>query len=225
MASGDHIRVNRGLYWHHGIDLGDDTVIHAAGEPGRRKIGAIVRCTSMGEFLRGGRAVRVEAFGSLPVEEVVQRARRALGQGGYSLLFNNCEHFAYWCQTGQLGSRQVERAALTGTMAGLAVRLAMSAAARGGGATLLLRAVQLTNPIPTSLAIVGTAVMVASQAKRLWTEEASTDQFSLPAPSNRHARESGHPGGRLWEGLLDSRFRGNDEFQAASELAGKANED
>ena len=166
MGRGDHIRVNRGLYWHHGIDVGDGTVVHAAGEPGRRKIGAIVRCTSMAEFLRGGRLVRVDAVGSLPADEIVDRARQALGRGGYSLFFNNCEHFARWCQTGELGSRQVERAALAGTMAGLAMRLAASAAARHGTANLLLRAVQLTNPIATSFAILGTAVMVASQAKR-----------------------------------------------------------
>jgi hypothetical protein len=35
-----------------------------------------------------------------------------------------------------------------------------------GGASLLLRTVQLANPFTTSLAIVGTAVMVASQVKR-----------------------------------------------------------
>lgn len=151
--------------------MGDGTVIHAAGEPGRRKIGAVIRCTSMEEFLRGGLAVPVDAAGALPADEIVDRACQALGRGGYSLLFNNCEHFAGWCQTGEFGSRQVERAALTGTVAGLAVRLVMSAATRGGGAALLLRAVQLTNPITTSLAIVGTAVMVASQAKRLWQED------------------------------------------------------
>jgi hypothetical protein len=163
VAFGDHIRVNRGFYWHHGIDVGDGTVIHAAGEPGRRKLGAVVRRTSMAEFVRGGQVERVDAVASLPGEEIVQRARRALGRGGYSLLFNNCEHFAYWCQTGELGSRQVERAALTGTMAGMALRFAMSAAASRGGATLLLRAIQVANPITTSLAIAGTALMVASR--------------------------------------------------------------
>lgn len=166
MARGDHIRVNRGLYWHHGIDMGDGTVIHAAGEPGRRKIGAVVRRTSADEFLRGGWPLRVRATNSLPADEIVERARQALGRGGYSLFFNNCEHFARWCQTGEFGSRQVERAAWAGAMAGLTVRLALSAAARRGGANVLLRTVRLTNPITTSLAIAGTAVMLASQAKR-----------------------------------------------------------
>jgi hypothetical protein len=172
MAYGDHIRVNRGLYWHHGIDVGDGTVIHAAGEPGLRKIGAIVRCTSMREFLRGGSPQCVTAFRSLSADEIVARAQDALGRGGYSLFFNNCEHFARWCQTGESGSRQVDRAALAGTIAGLAIRFATSAAVRRGSASLLLRTVQLANPVTTSLAIAGTAVMVVSQAKRgLRTED------------------------------------------------------
>lgn len=166
MARGDHIRVNRGLYWHHGIDMGDGTVIHAAGEPGRRKIGAIVRSASMDEFLRGSWPVRVRSDRSLPPEQIVERARQALGRGGYSLFFNNCEHFARWCQTGESGSRQVQRAAWAGAMAGLTMRLATSAATRRSGAGLLFRTVRLANPLATSLAIVGTAVMVASRAKR-----------------------------------------------------------
>jgi len=182
MARGDHIRVNRGFYWHHGIDLGDGTVIHAAGEPGRRKIGALVRCTSMGEFLRGGCAVRVDVIGALPADEIVDRARQAVGRGGYSLLFNNCEHFAYWCQTGSLGSRQVERAAFAGTMAGLAIRVAATAVTASGGAGLLLRAIQLANPVTTSLAVVGTAVMVASQVKRVLLIDEQPDRALPDAP-------------------------------------------
>jgi hypothetical protein len=166
MPHGDHIRVNRGLYWHHGIDVGDGTVIHAAGEPGRRKIGATVRRTSIGEFLRGGLPECVAARDSLSADEIVARAQEALGRGGYSLFFNNCEHLARWCQTGESGSRQVDRAALAGTIAGLAIRYATSAALRRGGASLLLRTVQLANPVTTSLAIAGTAVMVVSQVKR-----------------------------------------------------------
>lgn len=33
-------------------------------------------------------------------DEVVQRARRKLGDEKYSLLTYNCEHFAMWCKTG-----------------------------------------------------------------------------------------------------------------------------
>ena len=40
-------------------------------------------------------------------EETVERARSRLGQGGYNLALNNCEHFAVWCKTGVRDSSQV----------------------------------------------------------------------------------------------------------------------
>ncbi len=43
MARGDHIRVYRTLYWHHGIDAGDGTVIHLSGEPGRSRTARVQR--------------------------------------------------------------------------------------------------------------------------------------------------------------------------------------
>jgi hypothetical protein len=41
-------------------------------------------------------------------QAVVDRAERRLGEGGFDFLFNNCEHFATWCKTGNSVSRQVE---------------------------------------------------------------------------------------------------------------------
>lgn len=40
--------------------------------------------------------------------ETVSRARSKLGQGGYNLALNNCEHFAVWCKTGVKDSSQVD---------------------------------------------------------------------------------------------------------------------
>ena len=42
-------------------------------------------------------------------EETVERAESQLGEGGYNLVFNNCEHFAVWCKTGKHESSQVKR--------------------------------------------------------------------------------------------------------------------
>jgi hypothetical protein len=111
MSRGRHIKVKRQLYWHHGIEVGDGSVIHASGEPGRRKLGARVRRGTMDEFLRGGVAVEVESDDALPPDEVVARAEAAVGLGTYSLLWNNCEHFARACHTGRPASVQVKRAA------------------------------------------------------------------------------------------------------------------
>lgn len=40
-------------------------------------------------------------------DETVARARSRLGESKYSLLSNNCEHFAIWCKTGISESHQV----------------------------------------------------------------------------------------------------------------------
>lgn len=41
-------------------------------------------------------------------EETIMRAKSKLGEARYSLLFNNCEHYAIWCKTGVHQSHQVE---------------------------------------------------------------------------------------------------------------------
>ena len=107
MARGDHISVWRFGYTHHGIDVGDGTVIHLAGD-GRGKREASVRRSSLAEFAKGSR-IRVHPYGSARFDPdiTVTRAESRLGAAGYHLLTNNCEHFAYWCVTGQLVSAQV----------------------------------------------------------------------------------------------------------------------
>jgi len=40
-------------------------------------------------------------------EETLQRAFSQLGKRGYSLIGNNCEHWARWCRTGEHYSEQV----------------------------------------------------------------------------------------------------------------------
>ena len=44
-------------------------------------------------------------------EETVQRAYSRLGEEKYSLIHNNCEHFAIWCKTGKAQSSQVRQVA------------------------------------------------------------------------------------------------------------------
>lgn len=110
MAYGDHIYVDRGGYEHHGIDLGDETVIHYYA-PNGTKSDSLVRLTTLDTFAKGG-AVEIRAYGIRPDPgAVVARARSMLGQSGYDLVFNNCEHFATWCVTGERSSAQVETVA------------------------------------------------------------------------------------------------------------------
>ncbi|AFZ35887.1 phage shock protein A (PspA) family protein [Stanieria cyanosphaera PCC 7437] len=109
MARGDQIYVYRnfynfdGIYQHHGIDCGDNTVIHY------RKPSEIIERTSLNVFTRGNPIYikqYVEGF-SFIVDVVVERAESRLGEQKYNLLFNNCEHFATWCKTGISDSKQI----------------------------------------------------------------------------------------------------------------------
>ena len=110
MAVGDHIYVCRGVYTHHGVDMGEGWVIHFASEDGT-KSGALIRWATIEEFA-GAAEVKVQVYGArLEANQAVERARSMLGQSGYDLFANNCEHFATWCVTGGHSSPQVERAA------------------------------------------------------------------------------------------------------------------
>ncbi len=109
MARGDQIYVMRplinmeGAYEHHGIDCGDGTVIHyyKGGE-----VATIAR-TSMEMFARGN-PVYVKPYSiSYVPDVVVERAESRLGEQGYDLLTNNCEHFATWCKVGKNESQQL----------------------------------------------------------------------------------------------------------------------
>lgn len=112
MARGDHIKVRRrgGIYSHHGIDMGDGTVIHFSGEPFRRNNAQVCRAT-LEEFLAGGQPHVVRHRGTVrPPEDVARAAESCLSQRAYCLWRNNCEHFATWCKTGRHHSGQVLRA-------------------------------------------------------------------------------------------------------------------
>jgi hypothetical protein len=114
MARGDHLRVFRKGYWHHGIDCGDGTVIHYTGELFDRA-NAAVRRTTMEQFAKGGRARVVKSASSFDVEAIMSRAASRLEEMRYSTVLNNCEHFVSWCRTGRRESKQVRRAITAAT--------------------------------------------------------------------------------------------------------------
>ena len=124
MAKGDHIKVKRlrGCYKHHGIDMGDGTVVHYSGEPLHYRNARICRVT-LDEFCQGVTPIVVQYAQALRTpEEVVREAEKHIGEQSYRLWRNNCEHFATYCITGQRKSRQVKR------VARVAVGLAASSA-------------------------------------------------------------------------------------------------
>lgn len=115
MARGDHIYVHCMGYSHHGIDLGDGNVIHFDFHPWQalsRKLAKVrdpeIRKVTMEKFSQN-RPVVVRRYHECDdVEAVIERAESRVGEKGYHLFENNCEHFASWCKTGESRSTQVD---------------------------------------------------------------------------------------------------------------------
>jgi hypothetical protein len=126
MALGDHIYVRRLGYTHHGVEVGDGLVIHFTGTPGS-KFEAEIRREPIAVFAVDAK-VEVRRYEKrLGVAETVARAESKLGESGYNLFANNCEHFARWCVTGDHQSAQVKNA-----VAASGVTATSAAAAAGG---------------------------------------------------------------------------------------------
>jgi len=111
LKQGDHIYVRRVglLYSHHGIYAGEETVIHFKGED-KEKQNPVVILTGIESFLNGGKLRKRNYKKRIPHSESLRIAQEHLSEKGYSLPFNNCEHFATYCATGQKKSLQVKRA-------------------------------------------------------------------------------------------------------------------
>lgn len=121
---GDHLTIRMsGTYYHHGIDCGDGTVIHMS----KKHNG--IRRSSYGAFSEGKAVYREDSPMFFDRDEVVRRAERRLGEQGYDLISNNCEHFATWCRTGSA------RCAQWGKFRGAAVKAGTKALVKSGAKT------------------------------------------------------------------------------------------
>ncbi|KAL8039856.1 hypothetical protein ABFX02_10G063300 [Erythranthe guttata] len=140
---GDHIYTWRRLYIyaHHGIYIGDDTVIHYTST-------SMVESLSLETFLDGGNLYRFEYSVSSKLvmakvrggtcttnvsdaaDEVIRRAKYLLENegifGAYNLIDNNCENFSVYCKTGLLDRS-------TKGHSGQIASLACSSGSSGGG--------------------------------------------------------------------------------------------
>jgi hypothetical protein len=123
---GDHLRVWRGYFWHHGIYVGEDRIVQFGGGIFDKRH-ACVEEVCLEEFLRGGRAEVVPEeqkwigmWGirtwrlppALPPDEIVRRARWLADkryQGSYNLMGRNCETIALWCMCNFAESLQRQR--------------------------------------------------------------------------------------------------------------------
>ena len=111
---GDVLSVNRSMYRHYGVYVGNDSVVHFSAEKGFELSAkrACIRETSLEEFRKNGELqIETRCCESFSRNETVIRALSAVGseKGKYALPWNNCEHFANWCRYGEKRSSQVEQ--------------------------------------------------------------------------------------------------------------------
>ncbi|HHQ4692209.1 MULTISPECIES: lecithin retinol acyltransferase family protein [Aeromonas] len=119
---GDHLVSPRTGYQHHGLYLGDHLVIHYQGVSAGVHSGQIA-ITTLAEFSQGrGYRIQHHETRAYNREESIDRAYSRLGEGHYSTLFNNCEHFVLWCIEGFHYSQQINQLIATGCIAHQALR-------------------------------------------------------------------------------------------------------
>ena len=115
--AGDVIRVKLGALYHVGIYVSDGEVIQFGLPPTLRATAKNedirVLSSDIDTFLAGGflevaRFDKKEAKKNRPPHEVIAAARARIGEGGYHILYNNCEHFANECLSGTHLCRQAE---------------------------------------------------------------------------------------------------------------------
>jgi hypothetical protein len=127
VKKGDILYADRGLYKHYGVYNNSQSVIHFSSAKGAEisAENACIRETTLAEFLKGDELYIDRTIRAVfSPEEIVRRARGFVNElrGKYDLLSLNCEHFARWCATGELESKQVKTGlVIAGTIAATAV--------------------------------------------------------------------------------------------------------
>ena len=112
------IRVKLGPVWHYGVYASDDEVIAFGLPPWPappppetvRVVATDIDVFACGQMVEQAVCGGLEKRRRVPPEESIRRARARLGEGGYDLLNNNCEHFARACVLGTHESEQVRKA-------------------------------------------------------------------------------------------------------------------
>ncbi|MBR1482826.1 MAG: lecithin retinol acyltransferase family protein [Ruminococcus sp.] len=115
--TGDMIRIRLGSIYHYGVFLSEDEVVQFGYPPiaAYQEQNAVVTVLSVdidsfacGHIVEVAVLDRRERKKRLPPAETARRARARLGEGGYNIIHNNCEHFAYECVFGEKKSEQTD---------------------------------------------------------------------------------------------------------------------
>lgn len=116
LQPGDHIRVKYQNFYHHGLYEGEGTVIHFAGPNMQALLDpelVTVRRDSLDSFSMD-RHIEVRCYSlkeklqKRSTAKILSAARESLGQAGYDILYNNCEHFVNLCVFGRAFSTQID---------------------------------------------------------------------------------------------------------------------
>lgn len=105
---GDIVRTKVTFYHHYGIFVDEETIIQFGMPDNVTQNAADIRVLSsdVAAFLRGGEMEvgvpdRQERKKLRTPRQIVEIARSRLGEDGYDLLHNNCEHFVNECAFGE----------------------------------------------------------------------------------------------------------------------------
>lgn len=99
LRTGDHLVTPRTGYTHHGLYIGDGTVIHYLQDG--------VCLATLKDFCDGATYHVKDTPRRYSRDKCVERAYSRIGEDDYNLLFNNCESFVNWCLNGLPISEQV----------------------------------------------------------------------------------------------------------------------
>ena len=115
--AGDMVRVRLGSVYHYGIFVSEDEVIqfglpptaeNRAAEGEVKVLATDIDVFACGCIVETACLDRSEQRRRIPPSETVARARARLGEGGYNLIHNNCEHFVNECVFGESRCTQEE---------------------------------------------------------------------------------------------------------------------
>ena len=112
LVPGDHLYITYGILTHHGIYSGDGKVVHYKKGKGKGIIEVPIQEFAEDVPSRGLISkkiyIRKHETRKFSREESVERARSRIGEAGWNLLLNNCEHFVEWCVNGKFGPEETE---------------------------------------------------------------------------------------------------------------------
>lgn len=209
------------MYNHHGIHISKDEVIHFSSEHDDNLAGSdnkVLR-TSLEGFLRGGK-LEVKIYSEEEIEElyhvnaIIGWARACLGDEGYNLVFNNCEHFANYCTLGRHHSHQVSKVVGRGLRMGWFGNVV--SAIFGGGGSSRDSSSTTTTYEPDKVRI---AEIEASSKIKL--EEMKQERIKLYAETQLELSEFN---AKMEAAVIESRVRGDQILQQSMvELMREAN--